>query len=89
LRALQNSQSYLHGGGGAAIQAETAAKADRSLCAASEVVLHLNESSQRSDSFVGFVVFVVLRHIIGGGGEQAAGMGRHGVGDSVAGLVQS
>jgi hypothetical protein len=89
LVALQDCQSHLHGGCGAAIHRKAAAQAHSSLRAACEVVLHFNKSMQRSDSVVGFVVFVVFRHIISSGGEQASGIGLHGVGDSVAGLVQS
>jgi hypothetical protein len=88
--ALQDRQTHLYGGGRTAIQAATAAKADRSLCAASEIVLHLSESSQRSDRFVGFVVLIdEILHISSSSCEEAAEEGRDGVGDSVAGLVQS
>jgi hypothetical protein len=89
LVALQDRQTHLHGGDRAAVHAEAAAQAHSSLCAARKIVLHFDEGSKGSDSFVGFVVVDEILYICSSSCEEAAGIGRDGVGDSIAGLVQS
>jgi hypothetical protein len=89
LVALQDRQTHLHGGGRAAVHAEAAAQAHSSLCTTCKVVLLFDEGGEGSDGFVRLIVFIVLLHIYSSGCEELAGGGRHGVGNSVASLVQS
>jgi hypothetical protein len=87
--ALQNSQTHLHGGGGPAVHPEAAAQAHSSLCTTCKVVLLFDEGGEGGNGFVRLIVFIVLLYICSGGCEELAGGGRHGVGNSVASLVQS